>query len=727
MTRLTPEIIYKDLYENCPPAVWTEFTNELEAARKAYNNTIPDTQLKNAEKIAASKGKVNENLTYSSLLEDLLLGISRKRIAAERGVAIKVVESFWEELSLPPVPVELARRIKNLPGGTTALKKKVLRLQTIDVDKLNEEYESGIGLFALTRKYKTHQDNLRPLIKSLNISPQDLNKMTIEYLESKEESFYKNLYKKNKNWSLTDLENWIIESTHETLSRKAVREFFSKIGLTVDPERQNRARSIKSKTDKNTSYMKRQNAIKIIEKSSYKSVDNLTKQYCSNKAGTYSMIAKKLNEELSTNSITSRQLSKLIISNPNFEKRQSRTELIFIEEVKKALNLSEKEIVRQKQINSESLSSVDLYIPKLSLAFEFNGDYWHSDEVIKFNHGISAKEYHTNKVEKCAKEGIKLLFVWESDFEKKTEEILTLIRNRKFSNPLFHELSKRSSKSYSSMRKCNLGPILTEWNIPFKRGRGFYDCGNIIVRYYTSKESNYTLYKELETQGKELFTIYPWYDLNKVREYLEHRLLKTPKKIFARKCQVNSTTSLTRKDHKFIQDNHILGNVPFRRVRTVERLKLGDELLAIAVFVASKDPEIVELKRLVFAKGVSVPGGASRLVKSATKRLSQEGVSKIFTFSDNDLGGGTVYKTIGFNLVHDSKGDKIWFNPKTAQKFSNKSLYSLGADRLLRNLKGYTPYGIGDHLPSNKEIVQKWGFIPIIDSGYKRWELVIES
>lgn len=59
---------------------------------------------------------------------------------------------------------------------------------------------------------------------------------------------------------------------------------------------------------------------------------------------------------------------------------------------------------------------IDVYIPDLKIAFEFNGDYWHSDDVIRERSGISADEYHNRKVKLCADKGIDLFFVWESEW-----------------------------------------------------------------------------------------------------------------------------------------------------------------------------------------------------------------------------------------------------------------------------------------------------------------------
>lgn len=53
---------------------------------------------------------------------------------------------------------------------------------------------------------------------------------------------------------------------------------------------------------------------------------------------------------------------------------------------------------------------LDVYIPELSIAIEFNGTYWHSEENGK------DKNYHYNKWKQCADKGVQLFTVWEDDW-----------------------------------------------------------------------------------------------------------------------------------------------------------------------------------------------------------------------------------------------------------------------------------------------------------------------
>lgn len=67
---------------------------------------------------------------------------------------------------------------------------------------------------------------------------------------------------------------------------------------------------------------------------------------------------------------------------------------------------------------------IDCYAPDLGVAFEFNGDYWHSDEKILERYGVTAKEYHKRKVDRCHAQKIALGFVWEQNWLQHRETVV---------------------------------------------------------------------------------------------------------------------------------------------------------------------------------------------------------------------------------------------------------------------------------------------------------------
>lgn len=60
---------------------------------------------------------------------------------------------------------------------------------------------------------------------------------------------------------------------------------------------------------------------------------------------------------------------------------------------------------------------IDIFIPKLNLAIEYNGIYWHSEHIID-------KDYHKNKYNLCKTKGIKLLHIFEDSYINNNELVL---------------------------------------------------------------------------------------------------------------------------------------------------------------------------------------------------------------------------------------------------------------------------------------------------------------
>lgn len=68
-------------------------------------------------------------------------------------------------------------------------------------------------------------------------------------------------------------------------------------------------------------------------------------------------------------------------------------------------------------------NGLDIYIPALNFAIEFNELYWHC-ELHK------DKLYHLNKTIECLSKGISLVHIWEDDWRDKSEVIKSMILNK---------------------------------------------------------------------------------------------------------------------------------------------------------------------------------------------------------------------------------------------------------------------------------------------------------
>ena len=65
---------------------------------------------------------------------------------------------------------------------------------------------------------------------------------------------------------------------------------------------------------------------------------------------------------------------------------------------------------------------IDIYLPKLLFAIEFNGVYWYSDLY-------NPDDYHKVKTELCEKVGVRLIHVFEDDWNFKQEIIKSILQN----------------------------------------------------------------------------------------------------------------------------------------------------------------------------------------------------------------------------------------------------------------------------------------------------------
>ena len=65
---------------------------------------------------------------------------------------------------------------------------------------------------------------------------------------------------------------------------------------------------------------------------------------------------------------------------------------------------------------------IDVYLPQLKIGFEFNGIYWHS-ELYK------DKNYHINKTSFFEERGIRIIHIWEDDWDNKKEILKSQIKN----------------------------------------------------------------------------------------------------------------------------------------------------------------------------------------------------------------------------------------------------------------------------------------------------------
>jgi hypothetical protein len=124
--------------------------------------------------------------------------------------------------------------------------------------------------------------------------------------------------------------------------------------------------------------------------------------------------------------------------------------------------------------NDRSLISpkeLDIYLPKIKLAIEFNGLFWHSSDFVN-------SDYHVNKTNMCNSSGIELIQIFEDEWVYKKEIVKSIIKNKfgVFDRVVYARkclIKKIDSKSYKDF--CNENHIQGSVNSLIKLGLYYND------------------------------------------------------------------------------------------------------------------------------------------------------------------------------------------------------------------------------------------------------------
>jgi len=173
---------------------------------------------------------------------------------------------------------------------------------------------------------------------------------------------------------------------------------------------------------------------------------------------------------------------------PNcFSRRKSKQEkelLQFVKSLTSDLIFENSKSVLENKKNHRKDLEIDIYISNLKLAFEFNGLYWHSEKNGK------SSEYHLIKTLKCFDLGIRLIHIFEDEWnvnkksmkallEKIVKEDWDLLPNHDFESICLNRRFCKSPKYYKKLdfKVEILNPRLYANKDKFK----VWDCGFLIL------------------------------------------------------------------------------------------------------------------------------------------------------------------------------------------------------------------------------------------------------
>lgn len=257
----------------------------------------------------------------------------------------------------------------------------------------------------------------------------------------------KTMKKVHENMSANDrkeLNKKISEKTKQAASKippEKRKQMTKKMLVSIDWEKRNKKwqQTMLSKSDKEKNKMYKKVSESMKKRYQEYGPWNLSKKYSGSRFSTIDCKYYKRGIHSSNEIIT----IKCDNCNNDFETirmaaaRQEREHPGFIQCincVNSAKSLKEKEVVKfLKNLginniieNSKSIippQEIDIYLPEYKLAIEFNGLYWHSEQV-----GVD-KNYHINKTNECEKLGIHLIHVFQDDWEYKQEIVKSRLIN----------------------------------------------------------------------------------------------------------------------------------------------------------------------------------------------------------------------------------------------------------------------------------------------------------
>ena len=264
-----------------------------------------------------------------------------------------------------------------------------------------------------------------------------------------------------------------------------------------------------------------------------------------------------------------------------------------------------------------------------------------------------------------------------------------------------------------AVSQVNFGDYSYDMYIPSKElvieFNGIYYHSDAVSRYVDGSW-NLKKYKELKERGISLLVIWEddWLNKNQVcKEMLLRKLgVSTVNRVNARDCKVVERA----KNTGIIFWNHIQGDVGIG-CRYVS-LVLGDDTVAELAY--RYDKEGINIVR--YATNCIVRGGFSKLLKFLKEKCRLEGYKFVYTFSDNSVSEGSLYKDTGFILESELKPDYMYvYAGKREHKFNfRKSRFK--SDPHLSYEEGM----------SERELAALNGLYRVYDYGKKRWVLYVD-
>ncbi len=396
----------------------------------------------------------------------LLLGLGRDRTIyslSEFKINRSHIKEAKENMNKEQTELRINNEkvVTNFKIDSTKRKRRIKLFEEADVEweTIAEKYLNGESVHKLASEYNLKVNTITDQLKDDGIHDETRSTILKHKKANELENFVDDEFiidlVKNNPLDSKDLWWEKAKEKYPWLLRRQMFDKLKELGLERTKDEVNEIKRIKNevtpceikKDNKEISPQAvKANTIYKINKT-FGSVDNLVELFMNNKIGRYTKISNHINKSCPGGlKVSKRQVEKIITRHSNYESKQSLTQLQLLEFVKNTFK--EYEVIHEYPF-TDTGKRIDVFIKELNIGIEFNGDYWHSDEVVLHNYGIPAEVFHKERVKETKKLGIDLYYVWENDWENNYEEVEKCIKEQNWEDPI---LNRYTNKDYFRTR-----------------------------------------------------------------------------------------------------------------------------------------------------------------------------------------------------------------------------------------------------------------------------------
>lgn len=333
---------------------------------------------------------------------------------------------------------------------------------------------------------------------------------------------------------------------------------------------------------------------------------------------------------------------------------------------------------------------LDFVLEPEGVAIEFNGDYWHSDAHLLASKGCTAREQHEQKLQLASEAGLRLLFVWESDWRKHREAVSAAVVEAAGGKKAPRILTKltRNRPSSSSAPTERRKPVLDS----------VVSHGAIVVSHPSADSFNYALASEATKRGLSLVLNYPWTDGGWLKRFVAPR---------SRVSEYSIAPVGAKPAREFYRANCFLGG--HRSTTDSLGAFVHGELVACVSF-NEKTGSIVRMGEKTGADATAA------LREIIATRLDGRPLKVMVDYSDNRL--APMLESLDFVELAPTGSSIMWYRDSDGKTAPSSSIQRLGADRLLG-----TSYGPREVCGLNNEgIMLAEGFVAYRTAGNRVFE-----